>query len=384
MKALCTSRSGSQFSTLGSGGMARLLAAGALAASALTACGGSDDKGDQESGRGSLQEGGAGTGAGGTGSGAVAADDDTPDCDVDGSSIRRLSPSPDEFVGTILSVEGSIIFATTSGLYRVRTDGTSAPEKLLDGPVRSFFANGSQISALQVEGGSLQLRSVPSAGGAATSVALPGATDVAWSYDKAQNALFGVTSRLPLTYSRYDLSSGQTQEFATDLRLRANDATAFAPSAVLVFIDGDTDADVTQLYRMDKGTTTRLRLAPELMQKLKFAEADADNVYVSGVLTDAGPASHYSVSVDGSSPAKRLEFRGRVENQNVYVTEQGVFGQDSFGGAGRLVSVVAGAVGETLFEYSCETFIGLAADENDIYMVANSSKESWLLTVPRP
>ncbi|HKO94524.1 MAG TPA: hypothetical protein VJU61_25395 [Polyangiaceae bacterium] len=365
--------------------MPRLLAAGAIAAGALTACGGSDPKGDEESGRGSLQGSGAGAG-GGTGAGAGAGGEDTPNCGVDGSSIRRLSPTPDEDVGLVLSVDGNIIFGTDAGLYRMPAQGAAAPEKILEGRAGNYFANGSQVGVIQVaDDDSVQLTWVPSAGGASTSVSLPLSADVFWSYDKARNALFGITSERPLTYARHDLSSGQTEEFTTELQLRSVDAVMIAPSALLVRMSDFDAPDVTELYRVDKGTTTAVRLAPDFAQDLLFAEADDDNVYVT-VLVGAGGvrAGHYSVALDGSSPPVRIEgFRGRVDSQNMYSTEQGMFGQDYDGLSFKVFPVGTAAVGETLFEYSCGTADNLDADANNIYLTVSPRSESWLLTVPR-
>jgi hypothetical protein len=381
MKALCSSGFVSQFSALGSGGRTRLLAAGALAASALTACGGSDPKGDEESGRGSLQESGAGNGAG-AGGGAAAADDDDETLDCGVGSTRLLSPSPDEDVRLILSVDGNLIFGTDSGLYRLPAQGTSAPEKLLDGDPGNFFANGSQVGVLQfADDDSVQLRWVPAAGGAGTSVALPPVGEVRWSYDEARNAMFAVTSRRPFTYLRHDLSSGQTETFTTELSLDTNDQLDATASALITLRSGDNDID--ELYRIDKGTTTAVRLAPDFAQASRIAEVSDDNVYLR-VEGNGIPTGHYRVPVDGSSPPVRIEgFRGRADGTYIYSTEQGVFAQEYDGLSYRVVPVGAAAVGDALFEYSCGTAQNLTADENNIYLVVTPEEESWLLTVPR-
>jgi len=338
--------------------MTRLLAAGALAASALTACGGSDPKDGEESGRGTLQGNEDGAGGGTT---ATDADDDTLDCGV--GSTRRLSPSSDEDVGLVLSVDGNIIFGTDSGLYRLPAAGTSAPEKLLDGDPGNFFANGSQIGVLQfADDDSVQLRWVPAAGGAGTSVTLPAVGEVRWSYDKARNSMFAVTSRRPFTYLRHDLSSGQTETFTTDLSLDTNDPLAATPSALLALRSGDNDVD--ELYRIDKGTTTAVRLAPDFAQASRLEAVSDDDVYLQVLAGTGVPSGNYRVPVDGSSPPVRIEgFRGtRVDSTHIYSTDQGVFGQDYDGRSYKVFPVGAAAVGDTLFEYGCGVADNLTAD----------------------
>jgi hypothetical protein len=270
------------------------------------------------------------------------------------------------------------------GLYRLPAPGTSAPEKLLDGAPGTFFANGSQVGVLQfADDDSVQLRWVPAAGGAGTSVALPPVGEVRWSYDKARNAMFAVTSRRPFTYLRHDLSSGQTETFATDLSLDTNDPLAATASALLALRSGDNDID--ELYRIDKGATTAVRLAPDFAQASRLEAVGDDHVYLQVLAGTGIPAGNYSVPLDGSSPPVRVEgFRGtRVDSTHIYSTDQGMFGQDYDGRSYKVFPVGAAAVGDTLFEYGCGVADSLVVDENNIYVVVSPQSESWLLTVPR-
>jgi len=351
-------------------------------ACALAACGGSDS-GNDTTASGMLQGNGSGSPTTGSGtSGSAATDEGLGDCGVDGATLQLLSPTPGESVGAVKPYGTSVIYGTASGLYRLPVGNASAkPERIAEGDSRYSFLDGDRVGVFRDVDGTPQLTWIPLAGGAATSITLPPALTGRWQYDAARNSLFGQTSLSPFSYLRYDLSSGQTEQFTTDLEAASNAVSDYSPNALVV---GFTSDDHGVLYRIDKGSSTAVKLEPGFTESFRLRAVNEDSAFVL-LPEDAGIRfGIYRVPLDGSVPAVHVdEIGGSAILMSVDVTDQGTFGQDYDGRTFKVFPVGGPMAGVTLLEHNCEAG-DLAVDQNNLYLTVAPREQSWLLTVPRP
>lgn len=193
-----------------------------------------------------------------------------------------------------------------------------------------------------------------------------------------------MTSLRPFSYVRYDLSSGQAEQFTTDLASAGTSSPVYySPDALVVGFTSGLD-NLGELYRVDKGSTTAVKLDPGFAETFRLRAANDDSAFLLlGEDTGVTPGI-YRVPLDGSGPAVHLdEFGGRSQLMSVSVTDQGTFGQDYDGRTFKVFPVGGPTPGATLFEHSCE--IGaLSVDQNNLYLTVSPREQSWLLTVPRP
>ena len=374
MMALHARRTRSRLWALACGGTACVLAA----------CGGSD-AGNETTGTGTLQGNGDGSPTTGSGtSGRAATDEGLGDCGVDGATLQLLSPTSGEHVGPVKPYGASVIYGTPSGLYRLPVGNASAkPERIAEGDSTDSFLDGDRVGIFRDVDGTQQLTWVPLAGGAATTITLPPALPGRWEYDAARNSLFGQTSLYPaFSYLRYDLSSGQNEQFTTALDA-ANSAPVYSsPNALVV---GFTDDDHGVLYRIDKGSSTAVELDPGFVEPFRLQTVNEDSAFILLPNNASIPFGMYRVPLNGSGPAVHVDEIGGLFSQSMFVTvtDQGTFGQDYDGRTFKVFPVGGPMAGATLFEHSCE--IGsLAVDQNNLYLTVEPREQSWLLTVPRP